>query len=97
MHLHHQIDDNDQDHLIRLLNESKHLLENTERKLNDIMADVTALTTAVTDQTVVVNEAVAKLTSPTTPTQAEVDAVTNAVQSNTTALQNALPPAAPVA
>jgi hypothetical protein len=64
-----------------------HIIRNQER----LMADITALTTAVTDNTTAVDAAVTKLQSGTgTPTQAEVDTLTSAVQSSVASLNAAV-------
>ena len=54
------------------------------------MADVTALNEAVTANTNAVNAAVAKLQEAGKPTQTEVDALTTAVQTAVTDLNNAV-------
>lgn len=58
-----------------------------------IMADFTALTQAVIDNTTATNAAIAKITTlPTDTDQASVDAVTTQITANTAALNGAVAP-----
>lgn len=66
------------------------------RKADEIMADVTALTAAVTELQTEAAAAVTAITTEPTPTQAEVDAITANVTAVSTELKTALTPPAPV-
>lgn len=72
------------------------MFEHHDHTINDIiknqeklMADVTALNQAVTENTTAVDAAVQKLQAGSTPTQAEVDALVTVIQTDTAKLNAA--------
>jgi methyl-accepting chemotaxis protein len=72
-------------------------LRRVERQGARIMADVGRLQQAVTDNTLAVNAAVAKIAEGSTPSQAQLDQLAGEVESNTSSLNAAVAPPAPPA
>ncbi len=67
------------------------LFHDLNRKLDQIMADVTNLTTTVQALTTEVDVAVTALHNGSTPTQSEVDNLTTTVQAAIDSLKAAIP------